>query len=448
MALVLGIGIPVCAGVRGRAGRLGRIPERHMLKRHGTRHVGHGEIASVGGIADLGVKVQVLKDPVEERQRACDLHLEVEQLAHREEQPALQRGERHDVARGGCRGIATARQAARKPVDKRGRNGEHGPGDHEEPSPNHRLTDLQPRKLQVQPAIPGDIAVLRPKGLAQQHPRDGECLLGDCAQLGESLLRLGADGPANLAHPVGQVQEERQHPQREHRQPPVDQEHRHDGGQRDRQVLCDRRRRVRDHALDTAHVVGQPALDLAGPCGREEPQRHALQVGVERVAEVLHHVLANEVVEVRLANTQKARPDGHDNHQRDIPVEQLKAAANDDVVDQQLEQVRVDEAQKACCEDGAKHHQHLSAVGAEEPRHALGRACSSLPRDPLEVDGRQLGARGNGGSALKRADAATAERHAVAASPPVWEVAAVSSSQRSASMAARQPSPAAVTACR
>ena len=42
-------------------------------------------------------------------------------------------------------------------------------------------------------------------------------------------------------------------------------------------------------------VVREPRLDLAGPRRREEPQRHVLEVLVERVAEVLHHAQPDDV---------------------------------------------------------------------------------------------------------------------------------------------------------
>ena len=54
--------------------------------------------AASGLSRDLRLHVEVLEDAVEERQRALHLDLHVEQLAQREEEPRLQRGEGHDVA--------------------------------------------------------------------------------------------------------------------------------------------------------------------------------------------------------------------------------------------------------------------------------------------------------------------------------------------------------------
>ena len=65
--------------------------------------------------------------------------------------------------------------------------------------------------------------------------------------------------------------------------------------------------RVGDHRLHAAHVVGEAALDLARAGRGEEPQRHALEVRVQRVPQVLHDALADEVVEVALADADQAR---------------------------------------------------------------------------------------------------------------------------------------------
>ena len=121
-----------------RAGRERDVAERDLaadrrgLQRHGVR-----------GVDDLRLEVQVLEDPVEQRERALDLDLHVEQLAEREEQAALERGERDDVA-GGRRGrVARRGERARQPVHERGHDREDRADDREEPAADHRLADLE-----------------------------------------------------------------------------------------------------------------------------------------------------------------------------------------------------------------------------------------------------------------------------------------------------------------
>ena len=124
--------------------------------------------------------------------------------------------------------------------------------------------------------------------------------------------------------------------------------------------------RVRHDRLDATDVVGQAALDLAGAGLGEEAQRHALELHVERVAQVLHDVLADRVGEVRLAEADQADGDGHHDHQADVQVELEQVAGGEHVVDEQLEQERVDEAHQAGQEDRPGDHRHLGLVGREE----------------------------------------------------------------------------------
>ena len=163
--------------------------------------------------------------------------------------------------------------------------------------------------------------------------------------LGQRLLGLGADLAADLADAVGQVQEERQSARAT--------------GAVSRQsmrniattvliaiarLLVTRAGRVGDDRLDAADVVGEAALDLAGAGLGEEAQRHPLEVGVQRAAQVLHDVLADDVVEVALADADEAGDDRQHDHQPDVQVELAEVLAGDRVVDEQLEQERVDRA--------------------------------------------------------------------------------------------------------
>ena len=81
-----------------------------------------------------------------------------------------------------------------------------------------------------------------------------------------------------------------------------------------RHVRGDRRRRVRDDALDAADVVRDPRLHLAGARAREEREREPLQVAEDRRAQVVHHALADLVREQRLDDAEHAGDDRDHDH--------------------------------------------------------------------------------------------------------------------------------------
>ena len=95
------------------------------------------------------------------------------------------------------------------------------------------------------------------------------------------------------------------------------------------EVAEDRAGGVGDDALDAADVVRQAALDLARAGLGEEAQGHLLEMRVERVAQVLHHALADDVVDVRLADADEAAHDGQHDHQRHEQVELREVLVGD-----------------------------------------------------------------------------------------------------------------------
>ena len=99
--------------------RLGRVAERHVAEADLAADGGGGEGHGIGCVDDLGVHLEVFEDAVEQGERTLDLDLDAEQLAEREEQPALQRRERDDVADRRCGRVVLDGQPAGQPVHER-----------------------------------------------------------------------------------------------------------------------------------------------------------------------------------------------------------------------------------------------------------------------------------------------------------------------------------------
>ena len=111
----------------------------------------------------------------------------------------------------------------------------------------------------------------------------------------------------------------------------------------------------------------------------------ALEVGVQRAAQVLHDVLADDVVEVRLADADQARHDREHDHQPDVEVEVRVVLADDDLVDQELEQERVDQPEEARDEDREQDDDDLEPVRPEEGDDPADRLAAALLGDRREV---------------------------------------------------------------
>ena len=202
-----------------------RTPARRPPIGSGTRRAGSGSrraprsgsSARASGASTMSTRqVEVLEDAVEQRQRALDLDLHVEQLAEREEQPRLERGEGDDVADRRRGRVALDGQPAGQPVDERRRDREDRADDHEEPAADHALADLERGELRVGVAGSGrPPASCWPNVLVSRMP----LTLSVSSVIALMSARLSwvwpRDAPADLAHAVGQVHEERQQAERQ-----------------------------------------------------------------------------------------------------------------------------------------------------------------------------------------------------------------------------------------
>ena len=99
----------------------------------------------------------------------------------------------------------------------------------------------------------------------------------------------------------------------------------------DDNVRDDARDRARDDRLDAAYVIREPRLDLARARGREEAERHALEVRVELVSEVLHDPLADHGGQVGLGDRDSAADHreeaDHEAHSERVEQAELRLAS-------------------------------------------------------------------------------------------------------------------------
>jgi hypothetical protein len=119
------------------------VPERDIPESDAAANGRAIERDRVGRIDDFRIHLEVLEDPVEEGERALDLDLDAEELAEGEEQPALERGERDDVADGRGRRVALDREETGQPIHECRRDRKDRADDHEEPAPDHGLADQE-----------------------------------------------------------------------------------------------------------------------------------------------------------------------------------------------------------------------------------------------------------------------------------------------------------------
>src|SRR5919205_505517 len=319
------------------------VAERDVLEAHVAAHRRRVEHDGVLPVEDVDLEVEVLEDAVEEGQRALDVQADAEQRLQREEEPRLQGGE-------GDHGADRDRLAAGgdalpgEPVDERGHDREgHLHGGHA-PAPGHPRAHLEVGELRrLDGEAVGQLG-RAPHRLAEQDAADAQRLLDERGDVREPALALGGDPLALAADAAREPDEERQQRQREDGEPPVEREHRHDGGDHRGDAGDDRGGGARHHVLHAADVVGDPRLHLAGARAREEGERQPLQVAVDRRAQVMHDALADDVRQPGLADAEDAGGHRHADHPEDEQREQAGVALRDGLVEHLAQQERRDHA--------------------------------------------------------------------------------------------------------
>ena len=107
-------------------------------------------------------------------------------------------------------------------------------------------------------------------------------------------------------------------------------------------------------------------------------------MAVEGYPQVVHHPLAHQVREVRLPDTDEAGDDWQHDHQPGLEVEQAQVARPGQVVDDQLDEDGIDDADSGGDQDRNGDDGQPAAVGPEEAGDAAQRPAAA-PGTALEV---------------------------------------------------------------
>ncbi len=142
-----------------------------MVELDGAPHVGRVDHPGVGLVDDVVRHLEVVEDALEEREARLDLDRDREHAADREEEPALQRREGDDRARGDRPTRMAAREHPATDEVHEGRGAaEEGADDREEGTSDHLLPDGQVGEAMILLPETGDLLRASAEHLGKQHP--------------------------------------------------------------------------------------------------------------------------------------------------------------------------------------------------------------------------------------------------------------------------------------
>ena len=328
-------------------------------------------------LVDVDGLVEVLEDPVEERERGLHVQADPEQRSNREEEPGLE-GRERDQQRNRHRVRAARQEETAEPVDGRRHDREARLDRGHDPAAGHALTHLEVGEVARLVLEPVRELVPTPHRLAEQDPGDRERFLDEAGDVGERLLRVLRDPAALVADAPGQKREERDQREGKQGELPAQQEHADHRRDDRRGAGRDRRGGVRHDVLDAADVVRDARLHLARARPREERERKPLQVAEDGRAEVVHHALADLVRKQRLDHAE--HPDGdRDRDDRGGVQRERACVVRADRLEHALEQERRHDSERRREDDQRQQAAEAQFVRGEqvpdaaEVRTALGR---------------------------------------------------------------------------
>ncbi len=141
--------------------------------------------------------------------------------------------------------------------------------------------------------------------------------------------------------------------------------------------------RAGDGVLDGRHVAAQPREQLPDPAGREEAQRHGVQVRVDRLAQVRHHPLTHPRDQEALAEAQDRLGDEDQHQQPGDAVEQRQVQLHERRIHDVADHPRQRQAEQAVDGQDGTGRGQSSPVGADERQQPAVLREHSAPEAPV-----------------------------------------------------------------
>ncbi len=214
--------------------------------------------------------------------------------------------------------------------------------------------------------------------LHDPHARD---VLGERRRHEAQPLAHVPIGPVGAAaEPGGRERHQRQHGQRRERELPVEEEEDDRRAHQQQRVLDQACDAVRHELVERLDVVRDPADDYAGSVALVEPERQALEVREEPVAQVGEDALADPARQVRVHPREQ---EGRDRRQEEEPDDQGQPAEVelvDALVDRELGEVGRQERDERVEEERRERERRPPLVRQRQPGQQAEPSPGSAPR--------------------------------------------------------------------
>ena len=305
-----------------------RIAERDVAELDPPRRL--DEVDRAWAVGDRLRRVEHLEHALERHHRRHQVDARVGEPGQRLVHARDQRRQRDERA---ARDVAADDELCADAVDRRRAERGHQSERDEEHAPEHRRANAGVAHGVGALAEHRVLPIERAEQLDQRRAGDVEALGHLRVHRRVVLHLLAGDVLQPPPHPARRHDEQRQHDQRQQRQPPLQPQHRDQRRDQHDHVAHDAPERARHRRLGADHVAVEAARDRARRRAREERQRQPLDLGEQRTTQVGDQPLADPCAAPALPDLEEGVAERGDDREAGQPPDLGAVALRDRVVE-------------------------------------------------------------------------------------------------------------------